>query len=112
MTDPEPTVRREGANPPRVTDPAPDGTSGFLTGCSIIGGAFYPDTGPFPQAYRGSYYFTDFCNKVIHRLDMANDNAVYTFGTVTGSQVVGMMAAIDGSLLVLTQTGIVRFSAQ
>ena len=59
-----------------------------LTGCSIIGGAFYPETGPFPQAYRGSYYFTDFCNKVIHRLDLANGNAAYTFGTVTGSQVV------------------------
>jgi len=92
-------------------DPAPDGTSGFLTGCSVIGGAFYPETGTFPQAYRGSYYFTDFCNKVIHRLDLANGNAAYTFGTVTGSQVVGLRVGIDGSLLVLTQTGMVRFSS-
>lgn len=77
----------------------------------MIGGAFYPDAGPFPPAYRGSYCFTDFCTKVIHRLDLANDNAAYTFGTVTGSQVVGMRVGVDGSLLVLTQTGIVRFSA-
>jgi glucose/arabinose dehydrogenase len=92
-------------------DPAPDSTSGFISGCSVIGGAFYPDAGAFPQAYRGSYYFTDFCNTVINRLDMANGNVAYTFGTLTGSHVVGMRVAIDGSLLVLTQTGIVRISA-
>jgi glucose/arabinose dehydrogenase len=89
---------------------APDNTAGFFSGCSIIGGAFYPDAGPFPQAYRGSYYFTDFCNSVVGRVDLANGNAVYTFGSVSGSPV-GMLVAADSALLVLRQGGITRFSA-
>ena len=89
---------------------APDNTAGFFSGCAIIGGAFYPDAGPFPQAYRGSYYFTDLCNPVIGRIDLANGNAGYAFGSVAGSPV-GMMVANDGALLVLTQSGIVRFSS-
>ena len=91
-------------------DSAPDSTAGFFNGCAIIGGAFYPDAGPFPQAYRGSYYFTDLCNPVIGRVDLANGNAAYAFGSVSGSPV-GMMVAADGALLVLTQSGIVRFTS-
>jgi glucose/arabinose dehydrogenase len=87
-----------------------DNTAGFFNGCAIIGGAFYPDAGPFPQAYRGSYYFTDLCNKVIGRVDLTNSNAAYAFGSVSGSPV-GMMVANDGALLVLTQSGIVRFTS-
>ena len=30
---------------------------------------------PFPQAYRGHYYFTDLCTPVIGRIDLANGNA-------------------------------------
>lgn len=89
---------------------APDNTAGFFNGCAIIGGAFYPDAGPFPLAYRGSYYFTDLCNPVIGRVDLANGNAAYAFGSVSGSPV-GMMVANDGALLVLTQSGIVRFTS-
>ena len=66
--------------------------------------------GPFPAAYRGSYYFTDFCNPVIGRVDMANGNAAYAFGRVSGSPV-GMLVGQDGALLVLTQSGIVRFAS-
>jgi len=87
-----------------------DGTAGFFSGCSIIGGAFYPDSGPFPQAYRGSYYFTDYCSALIGRIDLANGNAAYAFGSVSGSPV-GMLVANDGALLVLTRSNIVRFSA-
>ena len=89
---------------------AADTTAGFFSGCAIIGGAFYPDNGPFPAAYRGSYYFTDLCNPVIGRVDMSNGNAAYAFGSVSGSPV-GMMVANDGALLVLTQGGITRFIA-
>ena len=89
---------------------AADNTAGFFNGCAIIGGAFYPDSGPFPVAYRGSYYFTDLCEPVIGRIDLANGNAAYAFGTVSGSPV-GMMVANDGALLVLKQGGITRFSA-
>jgi glucose/arabinose dehydrogenase len=87
-----------------------DSTGGFFSGCSIIGGAFYPNSGPFPPAYRGSYYFTDYCTAVVGRIDLANGNAAYAFGSVPGSPV-GMMVASDGALLVLMQTGIVRFTA-
>jgi glucose/arabinose dehydrogenase len=91
-------------------DSAPDNTAGFFSGCSIIGGAFYPDSGPFPERYRGSYYFTDFCSAVVGRLDLANGNAAYAFGSVPGSPV-GMLVAADGALLVLTQGSITRFRA-
>ncbi len=86
------------------------GPAGFFNGCAITGGAFYPDSGPFPTAYRGSYYFTDFCTPVIGRIDMANGNAAYAFGRAPSSPV-GMLTGLDGALYVLTQGGITRFSA-
>jgi len=43
------------------------------SGCSITGGTFYyPPTGastPFPDEYRGDYFFADFCNGWIRKLD-------------------------------------------
>jgi len=86
------------------------GVGGFFNGCAITGGTFYPSTGAFPAAYRGSYYFIDFCNPEIGRVDLANGNAAYTFGRVSGAPV-GMLAGLDGALYVLTQSAIVRFSA-
>ena len=47
---------------------------------------------------------------MIGRVDLANGNAAYAFGSVSGSPV-GMMVAADGALLVLTQSGIVRFAS-
>jgi glucose/arabinose dehydrogenase len=93
-----------------ATNPPGSGPGGFFTGCAIAGGAFYPDSGPFPAAYRGSYFYADFCTAFIARLDLANDNAAYSFGAVTGNPV-DMLVASDGALLVLTQSGIVRFSS-
>jgi glucose/arabinose dehydrogenase len=90
---------------------ASSAVGGFFSGCAIIGGAFYPTTGPFPAAYRGSYFFTDFCTPTIGRVDLANGNVAYAFGRITGSPV-GMLTGADGALYVLTQTGIVRFGAQ
>lgn len=87
-----------------------DNVAGFFSGCSVVGGAFYPDAGPFPQAYRGSYYFTDYCTPVVGRLDLANGNVAYAFGSVPGSPV-GMTVASDGALLVLTRSAVVRFTA-
>ncbi|HSW22150.1 MAG TPA: PQQ-dependent sugar dehydrogenase, partial [Burkholderiaceae bacterium] len=85
-----------------------DSISGFFSGCSIIGGAFYPNSGPFPPAYRGSYYFADYCSLFVGRLDLANGNAAYTFGSLPDLPV-GMLVASNGALLVLTRSGIVRF---
>lgn len=86
------------------------GAGGFFSGCAIIGGAFYPDAGPFPAAYRGSYFFADLCSALIGRLDPANGNAAYSFGSVVGAPV-GMLVGLDGALQVLTQTTIVRFTS-
>jgi glucose/arabinose dehydrogenase len=90
--------------------PAGSGPGGFFTGCAIIGGAFYPDSGPFPAAYRGSYFFSDLCTAFVARLDPANGNAAYTFGSVPGNPR-GVLVANDGALLVLTGDSIVRFTS-
>jgi glucose/arabinose dehydrogenase len=91
---------------------APTGTApgGFFNGCAIIGGAFYPQSGPFPPAYRGRYFFADLCTAFVAQLDLANDNAAYAFGAVPGNPV-GMLVASDGALLVLTQSSVVRFTS-
>lgn len=86
------------------------GAGGFFSGCAIIGGTFYPDAGPFPAAYRGSYFFADLCSALIGRLDLANGNAACSFGSVAGAPV-GMLVGLDGALHVLTQTAIVRFTS-
>ncbi|HEY0817181.1 MAG TPA: PQQ-dependent sugar dehydrogenase, partial [Rhizobacter sp.] len=85
------------------------GMGGFFSGCAITGGAFYTSTGNFPAAYRDSYFFTDFCNPVIGRVDLANGNAAYAFGRVSGWPV-GMLVGRDGALYVLTQSNIIRFA--
>lgn len=92
----------------RPVRPAPAG--GFFSGCAIVGGAFYPDSGNFPALYRGSYFFADLCNGFVARLDAANPGAAYAFGRVSGSPV-GLLAGLDGALYVLTTAGITRFSA-
>jgi len=92
-----------------ATSPAGSGPGGFFTGIAIIGGAFYPNSGPFPAMYRGSYFFADLGSAFVARYDGAA-NAAYAFGDV-GAMPVGMLTGLDGALYVLTQTGIVRFSA-
>jgi glucose/arabinose dehydrogenase len=92
-----------------AASPAGSGSGGFFVGNVIAGGTFYPGNGPFPAPYRGSYFFADSGAAFIGVVDLANDNAAYSFGRVTGNPV-DMLAAIDGSLLVLTRSNIVRFS--
>ena len=89
--------------------PPGSGPGGFFTGQAIAGGAFYPDSGPFPGAYRGHYFFADFLSHFVARFDVAND-AVYAFGTVSG-QPVDMLVGADGALYVLMRDRIARFSA-
>src|SRR5262249_1153548 len=94
------------------TAAVPDGSGpgGFFVGCAIVGGAFYPQSGPFPPTYRGSYFFTDLCFGFVARLDLAHGSAGYAFGSVPGNPV-GMLVAHDGALLVLTRGAVVRFTA-
>ena len=89
--------------------PEGSGPGGFFTGKAIIGGAFYPDSGPFPAIYRGSYFFADLESAFVARYDSAN-NAAYSFGAVADAPV-GMLTGNDGALYVLTLTTIVRFSS-
>ena len=84
------------------------GPGGFFSGCAITGGAFYGASGAFPAAYRNSYYFSDYCGRVIGRLDLANGHAAYAFGTVDGEPV-DMLVGTDGALYVLTRGSIERY---
>jgi glucose/arabinose dehydrogenase len=86
------------------------GAGDFFSGCAITGGTFYPASGPFPAAYRDSYYFADFCGKWIARLDTANGNAAYAFGSVD-DQPVDLLTGIDGALYVLGRSTVTRFGA-
>lgn len=95
----------------RAASPAGSGPGGFFVGFAIAGGSFYPPSGPFPAPWSGAYFFADHVSRFIGAIDLANGHAAYAFGGVSGNPV-GVMAAADGSLLVLTQGGnIVRFTA-
>ena len=94
------------------TDPLPlgFGPGGFIFGSAVTGGTFYPASGPFPASYRDQYYFADFIEQFVGRLDAANGGAVYTFAHLSG-QPVDLLVGIDGALYVLTRGGITRISA-
>lgn len=92
-----------------ATTPPGQGVGGFFTGCAISGGTFYGGAGPFPVAYRNSYYFADFCSRFIARLDL-DSGGVSAFGTVS-SNPVDMLTGTDGAVYVLTRSSLVRFRA-
>ena len=93
-------------------DPNPPGSGpgGFISGSAVTGGTFYPPAGPFPAGYRDQYYFADFVDEFVARVDAANGNAVYTFAQLT-TRPVDLLVGIDGALYVLTRGGITRISA-
>ncbi len=93
-----------------AASPAGSGSGGFFVGFAIAGGAFYPTSGPFPAALRGSYFFADYVSKFIGVVDLANGNATYAFGNVVDSPV-DLLAGADGALYVLTRSGITRISS-
>ena len=90
--------------------PPGSGPGGFFKGAAIAGGDFYPASGPFPAGYRGQYYFADFVNRFVGRLDGANGNVAYAFASLTGSPV-DLRVANDGALLVLTRNNVTRITA-
>ncbi|HKX42114.1 MAG TPA: PQQ-dependent sugar dehydrogenase, partial [Burkholderiaceae bacterium] len=92
-----------------AVSPVGSGPGGFFTGEAIAGGTFYPSSGPFPAAYRDSYYFADFVAQYVGRYDWVN-NAAYAFASVSDMPV-DLIAGNDGALYVLTRGGIVRVSA-
>ena len=66
--------------------------------------------GALGAPWRGNFFFADYVSRFVGAVDLANGNAACAFGSASGSPV-DMLAAADGVLLVLTRTGIVRFSA-
>lgn len=82
-----------------ATTPPGTGPGGFFTGFAIAGGAFW----------RGRYAFADFITGFVAELDLANGNAAYALAQVSGNPV-DLLAANDGSLLILTQSSIARLA--
>jgi glucose/arabinose dehydrogenase len=93
-------------------DDQPDGSGpgGFLFGESIAGGAFHPGEGGLSPDFEASYFFADFVNRFVGRLDMANGDAAYSFANLDGNPV-DLRFGTDGALYVLTRTGIARIDA-
>jgi glucose/arabinose dehydrogenase len=104
ITGPLFAYRHSPASPPG------SGPGGFFVGEVVAGGAFYPSSGgTFPAAYGGSYFFADFIDGWVGRLDGANGWAAYAFAQLSGNPV-DMLVGTDGSLYVLMRAGIARIS--
>lgn len=81
-------------------------------GCAITGGAFYNPAAasPFPSSYDGDYFFADYCDGWIYKLE-PSDNSVIEFATGISSPV-DLKVSADGALYYLARgsgsnTGIV-----
>jgi glucose/arabinose dehydrogenase len=78
-------------------------SGGLVTGFAIVGAAFYnPVTRTFPAAYTGHYFFADYVNGWINRLDPANANAVYAFARI-GNDIFDLHVGPDGALYALSR---------
>lgn len=79
---------------------------GRSEGCAITGGAFYaPVVGMFPADYQNDYFFADYCNGWIRRLDPATGGSSAT-GFATGlASPVDLKVSDDGSLYYLQRGG-------
>ena len=79
--------------------PHASGTSG---GCAITGGAFYdPATVQFPASYVGKYFFADYCNGWMRKLDPATGTAT-VFATGLNA-VVDIRVGPEGALYYLAR---------
>lgn len=76
-------------------------------GCAITGGTFYdPAAAQFPAAYRGDYFFADFCSGWIRRYDVATDTA-HRFATgFPTRQLVDLATSPTGDLYALRLSGV------
>jgi glucose/arabinose dehydrogenase/PKD repeat protein len=90
------------AHNPSYVDPIfayPYGKFSLSTGCAISGGTFYnPATPNFPSNYVGNYFFMDYCNGWISRLDPNNVSDVTVFASNMPSDIIQLKAGPDGSL--------------
>jgi glucose/arabinose dehydrogenase len=85
-----------------------NGPSGTVTGCAIVGGAFYnPTTVTFPSFFVGKYFFADYCGGWMRVLDPSTRTASeFATGVV---QPVDIQVGNDGALYYLArEAGSVR----
>jgi glucose/arabinose dehydrogenase len=73
-----------------------------VTGCAVIGGAFYnPVTRQFPPEYLGTYFYADFCSGWIRTFDAeARSDAGFATGISTP---VDLLVSDDGGLYYLSR---------
>ncbi|HEX2879389.1 MAG TPA: PQQ-dependent sugar dehydrogenase [Polyangiaceae bacterium] len=100
-----PTTEGATSNPsfvsPVFSYPHAGGTSG---GCAITGGTFYnPVVTQFPGAYVGQYFFMDYCNNWMRRMNADGSN-VSVFATGLSSAV-DLTTGPDGALYYLQRGG-------
>ncbi len=77
----------------------------LVVGFSIVGAAFYgPASSLFPAEYQGSFFFADYVNGWVNRLDTVNGNAVYAFWD-WGQPMTDVRVGPDGALYVLGDMG-------
>ena len=79
------------------------GDGSLVTGFAIVGGTFYNPAAPtFPASYVGSYFFADYVEGWINRLDLNNGTAVYAFARI-GNDVFDLDVGPDGALYALAR---------
>lgn len=76
--------------------------SGDGRGCAITGGAFLTSASNYPGSYAGNFFYLDYCNNWINRLDAANTRQPFATGIPGNS--VGMITGPDGNLYFLSRT--------
>jgi glucose/arabinose dehydrogenase len=76
-----------------------------VVGQAIVGSAFYnPSTVLYPAEYVGNYFFGDYVQGWVKRMDIANGNAVYSFWFGVGP-ITDLQVGSDGALYVLGDLG-------
>lgn len=79
-------------------------SGGAVTGCAIVGAAFYdPATPTFPAAFLHKYFFMDFCAGWVRTLDPATASSGDWLTGLTSP--VDIRVSEDGSVLVLSRLG-------
>jgi glucose/arabinose dehydrogenase len=82
----------------------------LFSGRAAVGAAFYhPPAVLFGASYLGDYFFADYVDGWIYRMDPANGNAAYAFANV-GESPTGLAIGNDGALYVLQGTRIDRIA--
>ncbi|GAB5560899.1 MAG: hypothetical protein SynsKO_25460 [Synoicihabitans sp.] len=76
-------------------------------GRCISGGAFVPDRGPWPEAWRGQFFYVDWTANWLRSVDPADPQAQVTVARGLAGAV-SVQPAPDGSLLVLNRNTIWR----